>query len=140
MYIAGRGGIRDFHHAEFQKALLKHLPPTCTTHLSHRLTSYVEGDSSVKLNFENGVVADCHVLIGADGIKSVVRSQLMKDRADKAGVDRSTETIDVIWSGTSAYRGLIQSHVLVTRMPNHRTLTIPTMVRFSSSRNSIFFV
>lgn len=122
--LTGRGGIRDFHRADFQTSLLRKLPSTCRTHLSHRLVSYSENESSVQIVFENGVTAECDVLIGADGIKSAIRRQLFQDRHPE-------RNIDTIWTGTCAYRGLVQSDVLAARMPNHRTLTTPTMVRYS---------
>lgn len=124
------GGLKNFHRADFQKSLLNKLPATYTTHLSSRLISYSEGQDSVCLEFENGSTADCHILVGADGIKSAVRNKLLKDLANKSPVDSNTIKVstDTVWTGTSVYRGFVQSDHLAARFPNHRTLTTPTMV------------
>ncbi|RJQ72267.1 FAD-dependent monooxygenase [Pseudonocardiaceae bacterium YIM PH 21723] len=43
-------------------------------HFGHRLQSAAEGDSGVEIRFANGVSLDADILIGADGIRSTVRS------------------------------------------------------------------
>ncbi len=45
-------------------------------HLNHRATKFVETDDGVELHFTNGHVAKGDILIGADGLKSVVRTQM----------------------------------------------------------------
>ncbi len=47
--------------------------------LNHRANSFIETDKGVTLNFDNGVKAEGDMLIGADGLKSVVRQQIGGD-------------------------------------------------------------
>lgn len=47
--------------------------------LNHRLTGFTQNASGVEARFDNGVVAKGDMLIGADGLKSVVRKQLWGD-------------------------------------------------------------
>jgi salicylate hydroxylase len=45
--------------------------------LNKTLTGYDETESGVAINFADGTVAHCDLLVGADGIKSAVRAQLV---------------------------------------------------------------
>jgi salicylate hydroxylase len=47
--------------------------------LDHRVTGFAETASGVELHFANGTTARGDLLIGADGVKSVVRKQLFGD-------------------------------------------------------------
>jgi salicylate hydroxylase len=63
-------------------------------HLGHRLVGFTADGDRVRAHFTNGVVADLDVLVGADGIHSVVRGELF-------GTERPRFT------GCIAYRGLV---------------------------------
>lgn len=97
--------------------------------MSSRLVSYdeiPESGGSLRLVFEDGNTAMCDLLIGADGIKSIVRKKFVADH-------HSTESgqvpnADPMWSGTFAYRCMIESKLIAEQMPNHRILTTPIIV------------
>jgi len=112
------------HRAEFQQALIKHLPKSCESHFHKRLVSYKAGPGGViVLHFADGSTAECDILIGADGIKSVVRQTLFTELASSGKVSHEeAETPNPVWSGTVAYRGLIPKDVLERRFPGHRAL------------------
>ncbi|WP_280459767.1 FAD-dependent monooxygenase [Nocardia carnea] len=83
------------HRGDFIDALLGALPPGMV-HLGHKLDTVVDrGDHSV-LTFANGATVEADLVIGADGIKSVVRQQLFSDK-------------DPVFSGEHAYRAVISA-------------------------------
>ncbi|WNV89957.1 NAD(P)/FAD-dependent oxidoreductase [Umezawaea sp. Da 62-37] len=58
--------------------VLRHLLLTdLDTTFGSRLTGYTEGGSTVRAAFADGTEVDCDVLVGADGIGSAVRRQLI---------------------------------------------------------------
>ncbi|KAL0948100.1 hypothetical protein HGRIS_010717 [Hohenbuehelia grisea] len=127
------GGSLNYHRGEFQQVLLRHISSTVKAriHLGKRLVSFEESEQGVELVFADGSRANCDVMVAADGIKSVSRRVLLNELARKAsdaGEDSAeyTETIDPIFSGTVAYRGLVSSKILQEKFPNHRTITTPT--------------
>ncbi|MGW5275742.1 FAD-dependent monooxygenase [Streptomyces sp. NPDC004044] len=95
-------GIHDFaeetkthliHRGDFIDALLGVLPEGMV-HLGHKLETIQDrGDSSV-LTFANGETVEADLVVGADGIKSVVRRQLFSDKGP-------------VFSGEHAYRAVI---------------------------------
>ncbi|TFK70265.1 salicylate hydroxylase [Pluteus cervinus] len=122
-WISNDAAVR-FHRAELQKALVDSLEGRCRFHLSCRLQSYEETNEQVRLRFENGLIAECNLLIGADGIKSVVRKEMLQKSGRLKGDEGS---IEPIWSGEIAYRGLIPLERLKQVMPNHRATKLPMM-------------
>jgi salicylate hydroxylase len=64
-------------------------------HLGCRLESLTEDADGVHLKFANGRTADADIVIGADGIRSVVRPYV-------TGSDN-----DLIYTGTSGFRGIV---------------------------------
>lgn len=117
------GGILTFHRADVQKVFLKHLGPNCHIHLSRRLESYTESKNRIQLKFEDRSTTSCDLVVGADGLNSVVRKSLLK----KLFGDH-TRSIKPSWSGSAAYRGLISSELLAQHLPGHRALKNPMMV------------
>lgn len=81
------------HRGDFIDALLGVLPEGMV-HLGHKLETLEDkGDRSV-LTFTNGTTVEADLVIGADGIKSVVRQQLFSDKGP-------------VFSGEHAYRTVI---------------------------------
>ncbi|KZP07956.1 FAD/NAD(P)-binding domain-containing protein [Athelia psychrophila] len=119
------GGMLPLHRASFQKTIINHLPPTCTSHFGKRLVSYDDPASGpITMRFNDGTTAECDVLIGADGIKSAVRATLISNLAKEGKVTKEEATQpNPVWSGTVAYRGLIPKERLEAKAPGHRALT-----------------
>jgi salicylate hydroxylase len=59
-------------------------------HLNHRVTGFTENAEGVELRFADGTSARGDLLIGADGLKSVVRAQMF-------GASPATYTGDAAW-------------------------------------------
>jgi salicylate hydroxylase len=77
------------HRADLLNALASGLDPA-TLHLDHRLTALEEGRSGVTLTFANGVTRQADIVIGADGVHSVIRRALYGD-------DNPTYTGQSVW-------------------------------------------
>ena len=103
-----------FHRAELQKALMVKMGDI--VQLNRRLSTYTEYANHVELEFSDGSFVNCDVLIAADGIKSSVRKQFLKDI--RKGM--AAPTADPVWSGTLAYRGLLSHDAIEKEFPNHR--------------------
>ncbi|MEO3788032.1 NAD(P)/FAD-dependent oxidoreductase [Actinocorallia sp. B10E7] len=81
------------HRGDFIEALLSVLPEGMV-HLGHKLEKIEDkGDRSV-LTFANGTTVEADLVVGADGIKSVVRKALFSDN-------------EPVFSGEHAYRAVI---------------------------------
>ena len=78
-----------FHRADLLDALASGVDPACV-HLGHRLTGIEERPSGVTLTFANGATSEADVVIGADGVHSVVRTALYGD-------DNPTYTGQMVW-------------------------------------------
>ncbi|MBT3149465.1 FAD-dependent monooxygenase [Streptomyces sp. CHD11] len=91
------------HRGDFIEALMGVLPEGMV-HLGHRLESIEDkGDRSV-LTFAGGGTVEADLVVGADGIKSVVRQELSGDRGP-------------VFAGEHAYRAVISldaAHGMVT--------------------------
>lgn len=88
------------------------------------------------LHFQDGTTASCDILIGADGLKSVVRTTIMYQLADDcrtAGNEKEarefSRAAEPCFSGTYSYRTPIQAEALRALSPEHRLFKEPTMVR-----------
>ena len=114
------------HRAEFQKILLNQALKCARLHLSSRLVSYTEHLDSVHLEFLDGSKQACDLLVGADGIKSTVRKTFLESRPRDY-----QESIEPIWTGTYAYRGIVPRDALLKGSPGHRAARIPVMVSIS---------
>jgi len=90
-YLAGQ--TYPLHRAEFQNMLLAALP-LGTVHLDRDCVAAVEDDDGVRIEFADGSRVRADVLIGADGIHSVIQSV----------VGAKSEPVS---EGIMAYRGLI---------------------------------
>lgn len=66
------------HRARLQKELLHALPPE-SIHLEHVFESFAQNSDGVVAKFTNGVSLEFDLLIGADGLHTRVREQLLND-------------------------------------------------------------
>jgi salicylate hydroxylase len=78
-----------FHRADLLDALSKGIDPD-SVRLGHRLSGLVEGDNGITLSFENGLEAKADIVIGADGVRSIVRQALY-------GADNPEYTGQMAW-------------------------------------------
>ena len=66
------------HRADLQEALFSALSSDCI-HLAEEFVSFKSADGRVTAHFANGRSESAHALIGADGLRSRVRAQLIGD-------------------------------------------------------------
>jgi salicylate hydroxylase len=128
-----------FHRAEFHGMLLNKLPSHCRTFSSKRLESYTQlTGGPIELRFYDGSTATCDILVGADGIKSVVRKTMFQDAALEAESQHRNadaaelrNTGELRFSGVFAYRTLIPAARLSSISPQHRVFSSATQVSVS---------
>lgn len=126
--LVSPGGLLRFHRADFQKALLSHLPPSHSAHTSKRLASYTQPSSPcqpITLTFADGTTATCDLLVGADGLRSSTRAGIVRELV-RSGRVESEELAAPIWSGEVAYRALIPMEEIRASHPQHRCITTPS--------------
>ncbi|MGR3279781.1 FAD-dependent oxidoreductase [Acaryochloris marina NIES-2412] len=90
-----------------QETMRAKLPPE-SLHLNHQLIHFEQTQQGVNLTFENGETATVDLLIGADGIRSVVRKQLF-------GLE------DPVYGGWMTWRG-VQKYQHRLLPPHHTTI------------------
>ncbi|KIP05117.1 hypothetical protein PHLGIDRAFT_168146 [Phlebiopsis gigantea 11061_1 CR5-6] len=103
----------NFHRAHFLDALAD-LLPAGVAHLGKRLVSFTYKNTptgQVGLHFVDGTSATCDVLLGCDGIRSVVRRCMFEGLA-RDGRPQLTQYIEPMWTGEILYRCLIPSEEL----------------------------
>ena len=66
------------HRAELHAALLSALPQDCL-HIGEEFVEFKAAEGSVTARFASGRLESAHALIGADGLRSKVRAQLLGD-------------------------------------------------------------
>lgn len=86
---------RFIHRGDFIEALVSVLPEGMVK-LGHKLDRIVDEGSRATLQFSNGTTTTADLVIGADGIKSVVREQLFSDQQP-------------VFAGEHAYRAVIDA-------------------------------
>jgi salicylate hydroxylase len=79
----------SFHRADLLDALASGLDRSAI-HLAHRLAKVEEGSERIGLVFGNGVRVEAEYVIGADGVRSVLRQALYGD-------DHPTYTGQMVW-------------------------------------------
>lgn len=89
------GPYYTIHRADLHRILADLVPPE-RIHLDHRLAGFADTGEAVRLRMSSGAEAEADLLVGADGIHSLVRRTI-------TGPDTP------IFSGTSAFRGLVPS-------------------------------
>lgn len=126
-------GNITLHRVEFQTVLARHLgKDAVTTHFHKRFSHYIlEDKGGVSLYFRDGSTAKCDVLIGADGIHSATRRTMIALASEEAQRNDNDEMVemfampgvkDPIWSGSVAYRTLVDSEKLKKLNPSHSAL------------------
>ena len=131
-----RGGT--IHRGEFVDELAKLVEPD-RCHFSKRLTSIQESseDDSITLNFEDGCTVEADVVIGADGIHSVVRKEIL-------GVDHPAA--NAFFSGVIAYRCVVPLDVAKAKLGDTRPRFVircgenGMVFGFPMSENSVYFL
>ncbi|KAL4246575.1 FAD/NAD(P)-binding domain superfamily protein [Abortiporus biennis] len=120
-------GIVRFHRAQFLDTFISHIPKD-VAHFGKRLQAYKDeaGSPGVELFFEDGTSAKCDVLIGCDGIGSIVRKQMFVDEAKK---DQPSllDFMTPVFSGTKVYRALVPVERLREKNASHRSLDTPVI-------------
>jgi len=81
------------HRAVLQEILISQLAPN-TLHLGKRCVGIDQGENGVKVSFEDSTTAMGDILIGADGIRSMVRTALFGDANYR-------------YSGQTCWRGIV---------------------------------
>jgi salicylate hydroxylase len=101
---------RRVRRAAFLDALV-HLVDPARTHFNKRCVSLrtcTDGSRSIELSFSDGTTAQADLVLGADGIRSVVRSHAVSDqRHDEDVADKSRGLVRAAFTNTIAYRGLV---------------------------------
>ncbi|MEM9500503.1 MAG: FAD-dependent monooxygenase [Pseudomonadota bacterium] len=70
--------VRHIYRADLQKVLLAELKRLGgSTYTGHRLTRFEQTGDTATAHFDNGNATSAQALIGADGVRSVIRSQLV---------------------------------------------------------------
>ncbi|WP_454833418.1 salicylate 1-monooxygenase [Pseudomonas veronii] len=98
--IAPGVGQSSVHRADFLDALVNHLPKGIAQ-FRKRATQVEQKGGEVQVLFADGTEHRCDLLIGADGIKSALRSHVLEGQGLAPQVPR--------FSGTCAYRGMVDS-------------------------------
>ena len=81
------------HRADLQR-VLSDAHGGAGLHLGHRLVDLVDRGGSIRLEFADGRSAEADLVVGADGVRSAVRRFV-------------TGGEDAVYSGTSAFRGIV---------------------------------
>ncbi|TFY79683.1 hypothetical protein EWM64_g4332 [Hericium alpestre] len=134
--VAARGGLLTLHRAEFHQLLLNRLSPRCQTFTGKRLRHYIQpipSGAPIQLVFQDGSTASCDLLVGADGLRSVVRTLMLRGQAKladarsaRAEAVRLRDCIQPRWTGVLVYRVLIPAERLRLIAPDHRIFSVPT--------------
>jgi 2-polyprenyl-6-methoxyphenol hydroxylase-like FAD-dependent oxidoreductase len=108
------------HRADLLNALLGAIPAE-RVHPGHRLTSFVDHGDRVEAEFRNGVRATADVLVGADGIHSVVRDILFGPQEPR-------------FTGCACYRGLVPADRL-----RHLNLEVSAQVWMGPGKHFVHY-
>ncbi|MGF1428710.1 FAD-dependent monooxygenase [Kitasatospora sp. LaBMicrA B282] len=86
------------HRADLHRILAEQVPAE-SVHLNHRCTGFAEDEQGVRIDFADGSSAHADVLVGADGVHSVIRQAL-------AGSEQPQ------FAGTAALRGVVPAELV----------------------------
>ena len=96
--LTGWNGVYGMHRADLSRTLAKALPST-VIQTSHCCIGFEQNAHAARLQFANGKTTEADVVIGADGIQSVLQKYVVEPSIPE-------------YSGSRAYRGLIPSEKL----------------------------
>lgn len=120
-------GAITLHRADVVDILKRKIPNRYSVSTSKRVKTYTrELDGSITLHFTDGSLANCDVLVGADGIHSRIRQSMFRRIAEHDGVSDIAELDSIqsktgpVWTGTLAYRSLIPKETLESVHPGHQ--------------------
>jgi salicylate hydroxylase len=95
---SGWNATYGMHRADLVDMLAEALPAG-VVHAGHRCTGFERYGDVASVSFQNGAVAEGDVVIGADGIHSVLRQHVHPESRP-------------VFSGTVAYRGVVRSELV----------------------------
>ncbi|OPK05587.1 MULTISPECIES: salicylate 1-monooxygenase [Pseudomonas] len=98
--IAPGVGQSSVHRADFLDALVRHLPEGIAQ-FRKRATEVEQQGGELQVLFADGTEYRCDLLIGADGIKSALRSHVLEGQG--------LAHLGPRFSGTCAFRGMVDS-------------------------------
>ncbi|KXN86198.1 Salicylate hydroxylase, partial [Leucoagaricus sp. SymC.cos] len=143
--LTTQGSFLRYHRPDVLQVLIDHLPERCQTHFNRRLSDYTRlPNGKIELHFTDGLVRTCDILIGSDGVKSVVRRKMLAEQARAAvsmgrpdEADAVLSTVEPKWSGIVAYRALVPTERLIAyrdahpeqkvRIPEHNSIPVMYM-------------
>lgn len=93
------------HRADLIDIFLNQLAPE-NMHLNHKLEQIIDHGDYAEARFENGNMIEADLIIGADGVRSLVRNQLFSDAP-------------TVYSGTHAYRAIVKDKEIFELVPDN---------------------
>ncbi|KAH8119851.1 hypothetical protein DFH11DRAFT_11993 [Phellopilus nigrolimitatus] len=134
-------GSITLHRADMLKVLSDNLlsSQNLRTHFSKRLVSYEQTEQNslasggVTLHFLDGSSAQADLLVGADGIKSATRATMYTRLAELAAKEDAAKSaklrsyVNASWSGTYAYRALVETEKLLRAAQGHQAASSSMM-------------
>ena len=126
----------SFHRAELQNAFLNLVQPPRQVRLGKRVLAYNQTNDDIILRFQDGTTARCDVLLGCDGIRSVVRAVMYSQLAEAAQLaGRPEEAAELrshkaaVFSGEEMYRCLIRKDQLPPdELKNHPAINSSVLI------------
>jgi len=100
---SGWNATFGMHRADLVEMLANALP-TKVVHTGHRATGFEQDGDAARVSFANGAVVEAGIVVGADGIHSELRQNVVPPSRP-------------VFSGSVAYRGLV-AHELIPHWPN----------------------
>lgn len=97
-------------------------------HFSKRLQTYQQDASGVTLHFDDGSSSRADILVGADGIGSPTRKTMYSSIAERLSQDDHQDAesfaqrFQLTWTGTYAYRALLEREKLAAISPGSTML------------------
>ena len=107
---ASPSGQTTVRRADFLDALVRLIPEDCV-HFGRRLDHLEETPSGVKLGFEDGSKAMADIVIGCDGIRSVVKQFMLPEES---------ESCKPTYSGMYGYRAVLDMETMVEAVGEQR--------------------
>lgn len=95
---SGWNATYGIHRADLVEMMAKALPAG-VVHTGHRCSGFERAGETARVTFDNGTVAEGDIVIGADGIHSVLRPHVFPPARP-------------VFSGTVAYRGVVRAELV----------------------------